>query len=186
MGRQTALMIDANDLHYDLLVSLIAHAKISLKLVRALDPDKAEKLLAGRQFDLILSEFFESDKNLEWIARLKACAGSAPLLILTSRVDHQKAVAAVKMGVEDYLIKNRELMRSLPRTLNRLLNRKREKKRALSEPGTGTLALLGDSIKLLSQFLNQPKAGLMKGRQHLKKLEKELEKAKKTITNWMG
>jgi two-component system sensor histidine kinase/response regulator len=78
------------------------------------------KIKAGR-FDLIVLDYFLPDTNgLELIHEIKALPGAPPVVVLTGYSEARTAVAALKAGAIDYLVKDpdqdyvSEIFESLP------------------------------------------------------------------------
>ena len=67
---------------------------------------RACERLASERFDVVILGLSQSDsKGLEGVKALSVAAPDVPLVVMTSFADHSLAVAAVKAGAQDYLIK---------------------------------------------------------------------------------
>jgi signal transduction histidine kinase len=70
--------------------------------------EEAARLLESETFDVALLDLNLPDgTGLETLARVQAAAPSLPLIVLTGSDDEAMAVAAVREGAQDYLVKGR-------------------------------------------------------------------------------
>ena len=86
---------------------------------------EAEKLLAGRPFDIVLLDLGLPDaQGLGAVRRTHAAAPRVPLVVLTGLDDETLAVQALQEGAQDYLVKGQIESRGLLRALRYAIERK--------------------------------------------------------------
>jgi diguanylate cyclase (GGDEF)-like protein len=86
--------------------------------------------IAGRSFDVILADMSLPDGDgMEIISRLQEVAPKLPIVVLTGAKDGQRAMQAVQLGVQDYLIKGQGDGNLLVRALKYAIERKRGEER---------------------------------------------------------
>ena len=77
-----------------------------------------EKLMAAPDFDLVLSDLHLPDgSGLDLLAQIRDHALPLAVVILTGGGDRDSAVAALKAGADDYLVKRDDYLECLPQTL---------------------------------------------------------------------
>jgi DNA-binding response OmpR family regulator len=82
-------------------------------------------LSAGQQFDLILMDYFLPGKNgLEVTREIHERGITVPVVFLTVNKDFDLAVEVLKLGVEDYLVKEEIATPVLPKTILNVLERR--------------------------------------------------------------
>jgi two-component system, NtrC family, response regulator AtoC len=85
-------------------------------------------LSAGQQFDLILMDYFLPGKNgLEITREIHEKGITVPVVFLTVNKDFDLAVEVLKLGVEDYLVKEEIATPVLPKTILNVLERRKLK-----------------------------------------------------------
>jgi CheY-like chemotaxis protein len=90
--------------------------------------DSVESALAeieqNQDIDLILTDYyFPTSNGLEFCLQLDQMGRSIPIIFLTNARDFKLAVEAMKLGVEDYLLKDDLDQAYLPRTILSILDR---------------------------------------------------------------
>ncbi|MBI4412113.1 MAG: response regulator [Deltaproteobacteria bacterium] len=201
LSPKNLLIIDHNDSHYDLLRQVLASSKIPFRLIRAADSDAGKKFLKSRHFDLILTECEEKVLSDEWISGLKKMSHGSPVVVLTSRCDQKQAVTAMKMGADDYIVKNRDALKSLPEVLLKTIKTKKEKRTAsvlarmegrpgpAGRLGMGGINLLARNLKTITNLINNPSRGWARSKKHFKQLhvlEKEIRNIKDVLKNFVS
>lgn len=75
-------------------------------------------------YDLILTDFRLPDGDgLELLARVRAEGLTCAVVLITGQGDEETAIAALKGGADDYVVKHRDYLRQLPQTLKSALQR---------------------------------------------------------------
>jgi FixJ family two-component response regulator len=78
----------------------------------------------NQNIDLILTDYyFPTSNGLEFCVQLDQMGRSIPIIFLTGARDFKLAVEAMKLGVEDYLLKEDLDQAYLPRTILNILDR---------------------------------------------------------------
>ena len=94
---------------------------------------EAEKYLADNSVDIVLLDLGLPDaQGMEAVRRTHAAAPGVPLVVLSGMDDERLAVAALKDGAQDYLIKGQIDSRSLLRALRYAIERKSLQSAALA------------------------------------------------------
>jgi PleD family two-component response regulator len=83
-----------------------------------------EELRRKRPVDIILMEYFLPEKNgLDLVKELREVGIETPVIFLTTTKDYRVAIEAMKIGVEEYLLKEEASETFLPRTILNVLDR---------------------------------------------------------------
>jgi two-component system cell cycle sensor histidine kinase/response regulator CckA len=128
LERPRVLLIEDEPAHAELALRGLARstAELDLSLVETLA--QARGWLASHRADVVLS-----DLNLSDGTALELLAEGVPLVIMTSQGDERRAVAAMKGGALDYVVKSPDMFRDLAVTIQRALrieHTERERRRA--------------------------------------------------------
>jgi PAS domain S-box-containing protein len=96
----------------------------TLQVIRAERLNDALRELAATRFDLVLLDLSLPDSTgLDTVLGARRAAGMTPIVILTGLDDEETALAALRNGAQDYLVKgkfdSRELIRSLSYAIER-------------------------------------------------------------------
>ena len=87
----------------------------------------------NQEIDLILTDYyFPTSNGLEFCLQLDQMGRSIPIIFLTGARDFKLAVEAMKLGVEDYLLKEDLDQAYLPRTILSILDRVHVRKHKLA------------------------------------------------------
>ncbi len=88
--------------------------------------DTINELESNRNFDVILMDYFLPGKNgLEITKELKAKKINNPIIFLTVNKDFELALDVMKLGVDDYLVKEEISSPVLPRTVLSVIEKHR-------------------------------------------------------------
>src|SRR5688572_13593241 len=117
--RRQILIIDSNDYHFEVMRRCLQEGQNRIFISRVTDPESALPLVKSRRYDAILTEVFDHSlrNGVSWLADLKKTSPRAALIVLTTRKDEQKAVAAIKAGADEYWVKDKDILRNLPRNI---------------------------------------------------------------------
>jgi DNA-binding NtrC family response regulator len=109
--------------------SLLRARGIEFRVVRKTTIDDAlDALKADPSFDIIVADFVLPNSNgLEFCLHLNQLEQKIPLVMISSTKDVKLAVEVMKLGVEDFLLKEELNESQFPRTLVSILDRTRVK-----------------------------------------------------------
>jgi len=122
--RRRILYVEYNAADIDLTSKHFAEAAphIDLEVVRS----SADALvrLQNEQFDLLLADLRMPDMNaLDLLRETRRCDLLLPAIVITGRGDERAAVAALKLGAYDYIIKRDDYLTHLPYAIDNAIGR---------------------------------------------------------------
>ena len=141
----------------------------------------------NQDIDVILTDYyFPTSNGLEFCLQLNQMGRTIPIILLTGHRDFKLAVEAMKLGVEDFLLKEDLNEVSLPRTILSILDRVRirkhkqavEKRLALAESSAQAIREL---VVTVCHEFNNPLAAVkisfdLLRRQHLEHVSSDIMK----------
>ncbi len=110
MARQNkrVLIVEDNAMDSSLLAKMLRHGYGEFELVRAERLADAEAQLSRNVFQAVISDLTLPDsQGLATFTRLHAAAGQAPIIVISGTDDEELALASVREGAQDYLVKGR-------------------------------------------------------------------------------
>jgi len=128
--------------------------------------------LDEQQFDVVLSDLsLPDEQGINTCARIREKAPGLPIVMLTGLDDTQIAVEAVRIGAQDYLLKNELNGRFLARAIRYAIERKKseEKISALNDAlqsRIAEVATANDELKVLTQQLEQARDAALQASRH--------------------
>jgi DNA-binding NtrC family response regulator len=127
----TVLLVD-NDIAYANLAqqNLQKFAGKKFNILWKQDAQSAlEELKQNKSINIILMEYYLPGKDgLELVKELREHKIETPVIFLTTTKDYRVAIEAIKIGVEEYLLKEDASETFLPRTISNVLDRVRLRK----------------------------------------------------------
>jgi len=129
------LYVEDNDVDADLTRRALTTqlAETELSIVQGLGD--ARDALQRQPFDIVLCDLRLPDgSGLELLAWVREQALPLAVVMVTGSGDHQSAVAALKAGADDYLIKHGDYLQQLPNTLHHALARRRRQRTRETRP----------------------------------------------------
>jgi response regulator of citrate/malate metabolism len=88
-----------------------------------------DELQRNTSIDIILMEYYLPGKNgVEFVKEIRENRIETPIIFLTTTKDYRVAIEAMKIGVEEYLLKEETSETFLPRTIFNVLDRVRLRK----------------------------------------------------------
>jgi two-component system cell cycle sensor histidine kinase/response regulator CckA len=114
MNEPVVLLVEDDPAHAELARRALENVALSLHAVDTLSA--ATEWLSHRSADVVLSDLRLPDGSA-----LELLADFVPLVVMTSQGDEQRAVAAMKGGALDYVVKSPEMYRDLPVIVERAL-----------------------------------------------------------------
>ena len=112
------LYIDDYELDRELVKDSLEKEHGGFEVTEASDQAEFESLLKTREFDVVLSDFnIAGFEGLEVLDIVQAHDPRKPVIIVTGTGSEEIAVAAIKRGAADYVIKHPRHIRRLPQTI---------------------------------------------------------------------
>jgi PAS domain S-box-containing protein len=126
------LIIDDNPADRFLLVKDIIGRFGTAEVAEAESVEEAFNLIANRQFDIILLDYYLRSKDgLELLEQFESRKIEIPIIVITGRGDERIAVEAIKRGAKDYLNKDFLTSERLEITIKSILqNQAREREKS--------------------------------------------------------
>jgi DNA-binding NtrC family response regulator len=88
-----------------------------------------DELVRNTSIDIILMEYYLPGKNgVEFVKEIREKKIETPIILLTTTKDYRVAIEAMKIGIEEYLLKEETSETFLPRTIFNVLDRVRLRK----------------------------------------------------------
>jgi phosphoserine phosphatase RsbU/P len=117
-----------------------------------------EELASGSHFDIILMDYFLPGQNgLETTRTLQSRGVTIPVVFLTVNKDFDLAVQVLKLGVEDYLVKDEISTPVLPRTVLNVIERKKLQDQLTSlEISQQRLVTIQGMVPTIAQEIRKP------------------------------
>jgi len=117
-----------------------------------------EELTQGAHFDVVLMDYFLPGQNgLEITRTLQAKGITTPVVFLTVNKDFDLAVQVMKLGVEDYLVKDEISTPVLPRTILNVIERKKLRDQLTSlEIAQQRLEIIQGMVPRIAQEIRKP------------------------------
>jgi two-component system cell cycle sensor histidine kinase/response regulator CckA len=125
-GGTCILLVEDDPAHAELARRALEKSAATFSSVETLE--EARAFLKERSADVVVCDLRLPDGTA-----IELLADDVPLVIMTSQGDEQRAVAAIKGGALDYVVKSPEMYRDLPVTVGRALRAsraERERRRA--------------------------------------------------------
>ncbi|KAA3662736.1 MAG: response regulator [Calditrichaeota bacterium] len=89
--------------------------KNDFHITHALNPNEAVRLVKQHLFDIILLDYnLPEMTGLDWLESVRVFIKDTPILLITGAGNEKVAVAAMKQGVYDYIIKDGDYLKKLP------------------------------------------------------------------------
>jgi PAS domain S-box-containing protein len=110
---QQILLIDANPFERALTVQVLTHELPGLQIEEIVNADELAQAITARNFDLAIADYKLPWANgLDVLRTIKTQISNCPVIMFTSCGSEEIAVAAMKAGLDDYVIKSpQHLMR---------------------------------------------------------------------------
>jgi len=122
--QRNILYIERHAADIDLTAAHFAEHAAHLRLTSARSSSQALALLGDTSFDLILTDLRMPDLGaLDLLRELRHRALSVPVIVVTGKGDEMAAVAALKLGAYDYIVKRDDYLTQLPYAIDNAVGR---------------------------------------------------------------
>jgi signal transduction histidine kinase len=160
---RSALLIEDNSSHAVLIEEELAGALPGWILDTAGTMASARKLMARQRYDLVVVDYWLPDvEGLTALREIRATAPRVPTIFVTTIASARVAVEAMRLGADDYLVKEEGYLDVLPYLVHEVLERYRlaEERVALEERvrRAERSATLGYLASGLAHHINNPLA----------------------------
>ncbi len=158
-----ALLVEDNQSHAELIFDELEAALPGWTLDVAPTLADARRLLAERRYDLLMLDFRLPDGDgIELLREVRAAGVDAPTLVVTTASSAKIAVEAMKLGADDYVVKEEGYLQVLPYLVQEILQRRQlaAERRVLEERlhRAERAATLGYLASGLAHHINNPLA----------------------------
>ena len=124
LRNRRVLIIEDNAMDSSLLAKMLRQGYGDFEVSRAESLAEAEAQLAGVHFHTIISDLTLPDsQGLATFTRLNRVADQSPIIVISGTDDEELALAAVREGAQDYLVKGRFDAGGLRRAINYAVER---------------------------------------------------------------
>ncbi len=162
IGR-SALLVEDNSSHAFLIRDELAAVLDGWGLDTAATLAEARRMMAARRYDLYVLDYWLPDGDgLALVREIRQSDERVPTLFVTTSASARVAVDAMKLGADDYVVKEEGYLAILPYLVREVLDRYRlaEERRALEErlQRAERAATLGYLASGLAHHINNPLA----------------------------
>ena len=132
---------------------------------RETGPVAIQELQDNPEYDIILMDYFLPGQNgLEVTRALQARGVTVPIVFLTVNKDFDLAVEVMKLGIEDYLVKDEITSPVLPRTILNVIERDKLRKQLTSlEIMQKRLEAIQEMVQRIAIEIRTPLEGMRTG-----------------------
>ena len=158
-----ALLVEDNQSHVELMSDELESALDGWSLEVAGSLAEARRKMAGGQYDFFVFDFKLPDGDgIELLREVRASGIDTPTVFVTTASSAKLAVEAMKLGADDYLVKEEGYLTALPYVVREVLSRRllADERRALEERllRAERAATLGYLASGLAHHINNPLA----------------------------
>jgi len=160
---KAALVVEDNGSHAVLISEELAGVLKEWTLDVVATIAEARRRMGVRAYDLYVLDFWLPDGDgLDLLREIRAKAARAPILVVTTASSAKVAVEAMKLGADDYLLKEEGYLATLPFAVSEVLDRYRlaDEQRVLEDrlQRAERAATLGFLASGLAHHINNPLA----------------------------
>ncbi len=158
-----ALLVEDNQSHAELIADEVETALPGWALDVAPTLADARRLMASKQYDLFVFDFRLPDGDgIQLLREVRGAGIETPTLFVTTASSAKLAVEAMKLGADDYLVKEEGYLAVLPFLIEEVLRRRRlvEERKVLEErlQRAERAATMGYLASGLAHHINNPLA----------------------------
>ncbi|MBN9430640.1 MAG: response regulator [Burkholderiales bacterium] len=128
------LVVEDSELDFELLLATLARDGLAVSATRVETREQMTQAMADGEWDAVISDHhLPVFSSIEALQVVQASGRILPFIIVSGMIGEETAVAAMKSGADDYLVKGR-LARLVPALLNALsaAQARRERQRAIT------------------------------------------------------
>lgn len=158
---KSALLVEDNSSHALLIRDELSAALDGWELDTAATVAEARRLMGGRRYDLYVLDYWLPDGDgLVLVREIRDASPRVPTLFVTTSASARVAVEAMKLGADDYIVKEEGYLAILPYLVHEVLDRYRlaDERRELEErlQRAERAATLGYLASGLAHHINNP------------------------------
>ncbi|MCC6849961.1 MAG: response regulator [Deltaproteobacteria bacterium] len=160
---KAALVVEDNGSHAVLISDELAVVLAAWTLDVVGTMAEARRRMASRRYDLYVLDYWLPDGDgLELLREIRSSGMRAPTLVVTTATSAKVAVEAMKLGADDYIVKEEGYLATLPYAISEVLDRYRlaDERRVLEDRllRAERAATLGYLASGLAHHINNPLA----------------------------
>jgi signal transduction histidine kinase len=160
---KSALLVEDNSSHASLIHDELAAVLEGWQLDAAATVAEARRMMATRRYDLYVLDYWLPDGDgLRLVREIRGSGPRVPTLFVTTSASARIAVEAMKLGADDYIVKEEGYLAILPYLVREVLDRYRlaDERRGLEErlQRAERAATLGYLASGLAHHINNPLA----------------------------
>jgi signal transduction histidine kinase len=160
---KVALLVEDNQSHVELMSDELETALEDWSLEVAGNLAEARRRIAAQQYDLFVFDFKLPDGDgIELLREVRGSGIDTPAIFVTTASSAKLAVEAMKLGADDYLVKEEGYLTALPYVVREVLNRRclADERRTLEDrlQRAERAATLGYLASGLAHHINNPLA----------------------------
>jgi signal transduction histidine kinase len=122
---QAALLVEDNSSHAELIADELEISLSGWRLDQAPTLAEARRLMASRLYDLFVFDFRLPDGDgIELLREVRAAGVTTPTIFVTTASSAKLAVDAMKVGADDYIVKEEGYLSVLPYLVQEVLKRR--------------------------------------------------------------
>ncbi len=157
------LLVEDNQSHIELITDELDAALPGWTIDVAPTLAEARRRISDRVYDLFLLDFRLPDGDgIEMLREIRSRQADTPILFVTTASSTKLAVDAMKLGADDYIVKEEGYLSMLPHLINEVLHRRRlaQERQTLEErlARAERAATLGYLASGLAHHINNPLA----------------------------
>lgn len=157
------LLVEDNQSHIELITDELVSALPGWTIDVAPTLAEARRRIGGRVYDLFLLDFRLPDGDgIEMLREIRSRQADTPILFVTTASSTKLAVDAMKLGADDYVVKEEGYLSMLPYLIGEVLHRRQlaEERQALEDrlSRAERAATLGYLASGLAHHINNPLA----------------------------
>ncbi len=182
--RKKILVVEPNTLHYQLYKNNLHTPDYGLNRVSNLQ--EAACHTEKSRYDALITENSNHEESRRYFSKIKSKQPRMPIIVMSSDNNEEHVIHTIKMGADDYIVKNRKKLAGLKALLDQAIKRANQKNAPISSKSSPFHAMI-QNIRNLTDMINEgSKQQLLKGKIQFKGIERELDHLKGLIKNFIN